>query len=76
MTSLLVIFRAFLFYFFRPPTLNLKKYSRKSTNKKILAYTRNFKQSGILTCVDSDKPVRPPFKLRNFKYVQAVALES
>ena len=37
MTSLLVIFRAFLFIFFRPPTLNLKKNSRKSTNKKILA---------------------------------------
>ena len=34
MTSQLVIFRAFLFIFFRPPTLNLKKNSRKSTNKK------------------------------------------
>ena len=37
MTSQLVIFRAFLFFFFIPPTLDLKKYSRKSTNKKILA---------------------------------------
>ena len=38
MTSWLVIFRAFLFIFFRPPTLNLeKKKSRKSTNKKNLA---------------------------------------
>ena len=27
----------FYFYFFVPPTLNLKKNSRKSTNKKILA---------------------------------------
>ena len=36
MTSQLVIFRAFLFIFFRPPpTLGLKKKSRKSTNKKI-----------------------------------------
>ena len=34
MTSQLVIFRAF---FFRSPTLNLKKISRKSTNKKNLA---------------------------------------
>ena len=37
MTSQLVIFRAFLFIFFVPPTLDLKKISRKSTNKKILA---------------------------------------
>ena len=38
MTSQLVIFRAFLFiFFFAPPTLGLKKNSRKSTNKKILA---------------------------------------
>ena len=34
MTSLLVIFRAFLFIFFVPPTLNLKKISHKTTNKK------------------------------------------
>ena len=26
-----------------------------------------FQQCGILTCVDSDKPVQPPFKLRNTK---------
>ena len=37
MTSQLVIFRAFLFIFFVPPTLDLKKNSRKSTNKKNLA---------------------------------------
>ena len=38
----LIIFRAFFFiFFFVPPTLNLKKNSRKSTNKKILAlFTR------------------------------------
>ena len=36
MTSQLVIFRAFLF-FFHPPTLDLKKKSRKSTDKNILA---------------------------------------
>ena len=33
----MVIFRAFLFIFFVPLTLNLKKNSHKSTNKKILA---------------------------------------
>ena len=42
MTSQLVIFRAFLFIIFRPPppppTLDLKKISRKSTNKKIWPY--------------------------------------
>ena len=37
MTSQLVIFRAFLFIFFRPPDPRSKKISRKSTNKKILA---------------------------------------
>ena len=29
--------------------------------------TCDFQQCGILTSVDSDKPVQPPFKLRNFK---------
>ena len=37
MTSQPVIFRAFLFIFFVPPTLDLKKKSRKSTNEKNLA---------------------------------------
>ena len=41
MTSQLVIFRAFLFIFFRPPTLDLKKNSRKSTNKNNLALEWN-----------------------------------
>ena len=35
MTSQLVIFRAFLFIFFRPPDPRSEKNSRKSTNKKI-----------------------------------------
>ena len=30
--------------------------------------TCDFQQCGILTCVDSDKPVQPPFKLRNPKW--------
>ena len=37
MTSQLVIFRAFLFIFFRPPDPRSEKKSRKSTNKKNLA---------------------------------------
>ena len=56
MTSLLVIFRAFLFIFFRlpdpiSPTLYLIKKSRTSTNKKILALVTLmlllFQSSGI-----------------------------
>ena len=30
-------FQSFIFFFFVPPTLNLKNNSRKSTNEKILA---------------------------------------
>ena len=46
MTSQLVIFRAFFIFFFVPPTLNLKKNSRKSTNKKILALHLSLTLSG------------------------------
>ena len=34
--------------------------------------SRDFQQCGILTSVDSDEPVQPPFKLRNSKFVQSV----
>ena len=34
----------------------------------IWAATWDFQQCGILTCVDSDEPVQPPFKLRNSKW--------
>ena len=44
MTSLLVIFRAFLFIFFRPPTLNPIFLPRKSTNKNILALRTDIRQ--------------------------------
>ena len=33
----------------------------------ICAATSDFQQCGILTTVDSDVPVQPHFKLRNFK---------
>ena len=43
-------------------------YNRKeNVVKHIWAVTRDFKQCGILTSVDSDEPVQPPFKLRNSK---------
>ena len=43
------------------------------TNKGLLVETtfeprRNFQQCGILSNVDSDEPVQPPFKLRNSKW--------
>ena len=34
----------------------------------ICAATCDFQQCGILTSVDSDEPVQPPFKLRNPKW--------
>ena len=39
----------------------------------IRAVTCDFQQCGILTSVDSDKPVQPPFKLRTPNDVQSVA---
>ena len=33
----------------------------------IRAVTCDFQQCGILTSVDSDEPVQPPFKVRNSK---------
>ena len=49
MTSQLVIFRAFLFIFFHPPTLDLKKNSRNSTNKKNLALVSYNRRFGSIT---------------------------
>ena len=36
-------------------------------NYFILAATCDFQQCGILTSVDLEEPVQPPFKLRNSK---------
>ena len=51
MTSWLVIFRAFLFYFFfRPPDPKSKKKIRKSTNKKFWPYWKtevNYPDTGL-----------------------------
>ena len=33
-----------------------------------------FQQCGILTSIDSDKPVQPPFKLRNSKLCSSSSL--
>ena len=33
-----------------------------------LSVTCDFQQCGILTSVDSDEPLHPPFKLRNYKW--------
>ena len=42
----------------------------------IWAATGDFQQCGILTSVDSDQPVQPPFRLRNSKCVTPVAWQS
>ena len=34
---------------------------------KATQVTCDFQQCGILTCIDSDKPAQPPFKLRDSK---------
>ena len=40
----------------------------RNINKHNWAATCDFQQCGILTSVDSDEPVQPPFKLRNSKW--------
>ena len=45
---------------------NLFRRSAKGRND-IWAVTCDFQQCGILTCVDSDEPVQPPFKRRDSK---------
>ena len=35
--------------------------------KRQMSMTCDFQQCGILTCVDSDEPVQPPFRRRNSK---------
>ena len=38
------------------------------------AVTCDFQQCGILTCVDSDEPLQPPFKLRNSEWCSGSSL--
>ena len=55
----------------------LLKHSRIKSGRLreiIGAVTRDFQQCGILTSVDSDEPVQPPFKLRNSKSCLAGSL--
>ena len=40
------------------------------------ALTFDFQQHGILTSVDSDEPIQPPFKLKTPNDVQSVAKHS
>ena len=40
----------------------------------IWAVTCDFQQCGILTCVDSDEPLQPPFKLKNSKWCSVSSL--
>ena len=43
------------------------KESLLQVNKEKRVITCDFQQCGILTSVDSDEPVQPPFKFRNSK---------
>ena len=47
---------------------------RSIISKLIWAATCDFQQCGILTSVDSDEPVQPPFKLRISKWCSASSL--
>ena len=42
--------------------------------KQTWAATCDFQQRGILTSVDSEEPVQPPFKLRNSKWCSVSSL--
>ena len=41
---------------------------KNNLNSKKRAVARDFQQCGVLTSVDSDEPLQPPFKLRNSKW--------
>ena len=41
---------------------------------EVWAMTCDFQQCGVLTSVDSDKPVQPPFMLRNSKWCSLSSL--
>ena len=43
-------------------------------DQNIWASVWDFQQCGILTCVDSDRPGQPPFKLRNSKWCSVSSL--
>ena len=44
------------------------------SNIHIWAVTCDFQQCGVLTSVDSDEPVQPPFKVRNLKWCSVSSL--
>ena len=56
------------------PAAPRSRVKHSTTELPSLAKTCDFQQGGILTCVDSDEPVQPPFKLRNFKLCLASSL--
>ena len=58
--------RKHTYFFFWPNMLSLLAHPFRVSILR-LAVTCDFQQCGILTSVDSDEPVQPPFKLRNSK---------
>ena len=54
--------------------LYLRTSHRRIQDTDIWVVAWDFQQCSILTCVDSDEPVQPPFKLRNSKWCSVSSL--
>ena len=65
---------AVLHRFYCNPHIYIKMQKRLFSCSFINFTTCDLQQCGILTSVDSDKPVQPPFKLRNSKWCSVDSL--
>ena len=59
-----------------PYMMHLNASCNRNLQKHNIIYASacDFQQSGILTGVDSDEPLQPPFKLRNTKWCSVSSL--
>ena len=82
-TDLINAFQYFFFYLFifffggGASCLRLKRNTLEELESEYIikiAMTCNFQQCGILTGVDSDEPLQPPFMLRNSKWCSVSSL--
>ena len=58
---------------FQTESLELKELSHQYL-LCVITVTCDYQQCGILTSVDSDEPLQPPFKLRNSKWCSVSSL--